>query len=329
MDPAPTKLDTSLAAVDYVAAVDQLLHLYTNTDKAAAALPTASVVPFFNYFWNIIKFDFALIADALLIVPINIIVFIRNIFPGRWPYKCFSCQYFKIVASWIWMGECTIPLIHFRPIVTSLLHWHFRSHLSALRNHILLETGFSEDRTKTAIDKIDRAMQVWQQRITVRSAVFTWLLPLIGPATYVWNWFVPASLMPSFEWTRFAVIISVSYTLSILATGFSVKRGLMLGEKGTAAWYPGFVPGQGGYGQEKAILNALGLQLSEFPFDITILLGSSVLTLLTYSYQLEFYTALGSLSDQPHMFASIAIPQFVLFVVLVVSWFRRKKLGRL
>ena len=251
MESTTTKIDSP--AIDYAHAVDEILHFYTRIDKTAATMPPASMTPFLNVFWKSIIFVIAFYADILLILPINIVVFFRNIFPGRWAYRCFSCRYFKIVARWVWIGEFIPPAFIFRPIVISLLHWHFRNRLSKLRKQILVETRFSEDQVKASLDKIDRAMVVWEQRTTVKSVVFSWLLPLIGPATYVWNWFVPASFMPTSTWTHFAVSISVSYALGFLSAAFVVKRGLMLGGTGSAAFYPGFALGSGGYAQEKQI----------------------------------------------------------------------------
>jgi hypothetical protein len=290
-----------------------------------------SAMPFLKYMWAVVKFQFALFGDVLVSIPVNIVVFIRNILPGRWSYKCFSCRYLKAAARWLWMGESTVLVLFFRPLTIGLLHWHFRSRLSGLRHQIVLETGFSEDETRAAFAKIDRATDVWQQRTTLRSVVLTWCLPLIGPFTQFGQFFVPAGLMPSPVWARYAAILSVSYSLAILGSAFLVKRGLMLGATGHDAYYPGFVPGPGAYEQERKILNTLGLELREFPLDIAVLLGSFLLTLLTYRSQLEF---LGKVTPNYHtpgthfLRVQIAIMVVITLTLTVVSSIRRKKLGR-
>jgi len=325
----PTYIDTSRPASDYARAVDELLQLYTRIDMAVPSLPIASVMPFVKYIWGFIKFEFALIGDILLMVPINIVVFIRNIFPGRWSYKCFSSRYLKTVAGWLWMGECTIPFIVLRPLVIILLHWHFRNRLSAMRHQLLLETGFSEDAAKAALAKLDRAMEFWQQRTTAKSVILTWFLPLIGPFTQLWQFFVPAAFVPAPTWGRFAAITSFTYALSILASAFLVKRGLMLGETGRAAYYPGFAPGPGFYVQEKKILSALGLTVREFPLDIAVLAGGFLLTFLTLGNQLEAYEALGMSHVDPQFFFTEMVIIYAIFIpIMIVSWMRRKKLGR-
>lgn len=325
--------DPSPPARDYERAVDDLLQLYIRIDKATASLPTASAMPLVKFMWAFIKFYSRLIGDIILIVPISVIVFIRNIFPGRWSYKCFCCRYLKAVGCWVWMGESYPPALFFRPLTIGLLHWHFRSRLSALRRRLLLETGFSEDAAKPALAKIDRAMDVWQQRTTFRSIVLVWILPLIGPVTVVWQFFVPGSLMPSPVWVRYAAIFSLSYALGFLGTAFLVKRGLMLGATGPDAYYPGFVSGPGGYSQEKTILNALGLEIWEFPLDFTIIVASILLGLFL-DYKLYFSNELDGFIYKP----DLVIPEMVYIgfgvnVILgisiaVVSWIRRKKLGR-
>jgi hypothetical protein len=223
-----------------------------------------------------------------------------------------------------------VPFIHVRPFAIGLLHWHFRSRLSELRRRILLETNFSEDRAKAALVKIDRSLDVWQQRTTVRSILFTWVLPLVGPLTALWNWLFPGDFLILPSWTRLAVFFSLSYALSILATAFLVKRGLMLGGTDRAAYYPGFLPGQGGYGQEKAILKPLGLAVSEFPLDAAIFVGSLVLVPLSMSAQLEMFRAFQpntEFASFPTFWSSVLGNIFWL-IVMGVALLRRRRLGR-
>jgi hypothetical protein len=332
LDTPLSKTDGTLVASDYTRSVDQLLLLYTGIDRVASSVPAASVMPFLKFLWNAFKFYFALIGDVLLIVPINVVVFVRNIFPGPWSYKCFCCRYLKAAARWIWMGEGTVPVLSVRPIVISLLHWHFRKRLLMLRGHILLATAFSEDEAKGALAKIERAMDVWQQRTTVRSVVFGWGLPLLGPATALWNSFVPADLMPAAAWTHFAVLISVSYALAILSASFLVKRGLMLGASGNVAQYPGFVPGAGHYAEERRILSEVGLQTAEFPLDIAVVLASMLLSLFNYRVQIEVYEKLNWVhSDYPSpgvLLGNAAFSVVVTVAVALVALVRRKRLGR-
>jgi hypothetical protein len=235
------------------------------------------------------------------------------------------------------VGEVWAPTINFRPLSTGLLHWHFRNRLAALRRHIVLDTGFAGDASKVTLAKLDRAIELWQPHTTIRSILFVWILPLVGPVTALWNWFFPANLSLPPLWTRYAVIISLSYALSILITGVIAKRGLMLGATGQAAYYPGFLLGQGAYAQERKILTALGLTASEFPLDVVLPFGGFVLGMLTLSTQLEVLHALYELHNIPQdsleaqkriqLIINIMFPAFWICVA-VVGLIRRKKLGR-
>ena len=340
MESARSETDTSPPGGDFERTVDELLQLYTRIDRATASLPTASV-PILKYFWNVAKFFFALLGDILLIIPVNIAVVIRNVFPGRWSYKCFSWPYVKAAVCWVWMGECAIPGIFFRPLAVGLLHWHFRSRPSALRHQIVLETGFSEEGAKAALAKIDRAMDVWQQRATFRAIVLTWSLPLIGPITQLWQFSVrqfsvPVSLKPSPEAANYVVILSLTYAFVILSTAFLVKRGLMLGATSRGAYYPGFLPGPGGYMQERKILSALGLEVREFPLDVLSSLGSTLLGLYAGFNAPGMAAPPGLSAADLRMLTNIRRINYfmnIFFIILViavavVSSIRRRKLGR-
>jgi hypothetical protein len=109
--------DVSIATekvTDYERVIDQLIRNYAQIDRAAGLLPSVSIMPYAKLLWSVVKFEFAVIGDVILIIPINVIVLIRNIFPGRWRYKSFCWPYIKAAAQWFWMGECSIPFFHIR-----------------------------------------------------------------------------------------------------------------------------------------------------------------------------------------------------------------------
>lgn len=323
-----TDAATPSPAVDYTHSVDELLHCYTHLSKAAAALPLVSAMPLVWWFWAAIKFEIALIGDILLIVPINLVVFIRNLFPGRWSYRSFSWKYLKAIGTWIWAGECMIPSICVRPLTILMLHLHFRNRLSALRRIVVLETEFSEDSSKAALAKIDRAMEIWRPPVTIQSLLLTWTLPLVGPAFELWKLAVPASMMPAPAVTRFAIVTSVSYAFTIVGSSFLAKRGLILGAAGRDAFYPGFQPGPGTYLLERNILRSAGVETKEFPFDIAVLFGILVFGLVMHGSQAEFYGSIGVDYDAEQALYGALISAPILVVLMIVAWIRRGRLGR-
>ena len=55
-----------------------------------------------------------------------------------------------------------------------------------------------------------------------------------------------------------------------MLTSFVVKRSLVLGASGREVYFPGAIEGSNGYGKERKILEPVGINTSEFPFDIML-----------------------------------------------------------
>ena len=95
----------------------------------------------------------------------------------------------------------------------------------------------------------------------------------------------------------------------------------MLGGKGRDAYYPISLPRPGGYAQERKILGALGLAVSEFPLDLVFSIPGMLLIVfgswtIGDLFSSTFGLVLALLTATP--FAALVL----------ISWFRRKKLGR-
>jgi len=117
------------------------------------------------------------------------------------------------------------------------------------------------------------------------------------------------------------LMFSVLYIFIFLSSAFEVKRGLMLGGKGRDAYFPISLPGPGGYAQERKILGALGLAVSEFPLD------------LIFSIPFMLLLVFGSKAIGDYFGSTIGLILALLTATLLAafelsSWFRRKKLGR-
>jgi hypothetical protein len=316
----------------YGSVVDELINHFTAIDKAAGTLPLFTAMPLLRFLWASVKLYFALIGDFILIIPINFVTLIRNIFPGRWRYTCWSCKYFRAVLMWLWNGECVVPSIFIRPLSNFLLHWHFRSRLSALRRRIVVETLLSEEDAKAALAKIDRAQAVWGTT-SFGSIILAWVIPLTGPGIEVAKLLVPD--LPG--WSTTVVVFIIGYVLGVLATAFHVNRGLMMGASGREAFYPGFISGAGGYERERQILQPVGLALSEFPLDAALIVASAILGLITYRTQMEFARNIASI-ETGMLGGSTSVPDTTMWpffislliwpIILVIALVRRKRLGR-
>jgi hypothetical protein len=219
------------------------------------------------------------------------------------------------------------PGIAIRPLVVAMLHWHFRNRLLALRRHIALETRFSDDAAKGVLARLDRATDFWRRQITPGSILYGWILPLVGPVTLLWSRVLPNTVLSPPSWLiLLTLFFSLFYVLAFLTGAFVVKRGLMLGGVGHAAYDPSLLPGAGGYAREREILGPLGLAISEFPLDLVFLIGSLVLTL----WMLWMYGYGDEAGDELYIQRSMLTLLTLLLIGLAwFAWVRRKKLGRL
>lgn len=73
-------------------------------------------------------------------------------------------------------------------------------------------------------------------------------------------------------WAGFLGVILLIYTLGFVITAFMVKRALMLGASGRAAYFSGALVGSGSYEKERSILGSVGIRKTESLFDITLVL---------------------------------------------------------
>lgn len=321
VDAAHSEADT-----DYASSIDRLIDLYSDVDKASLSLPAFSVRPILIYFWSCIKFEFALTGDLFLLIPINAVVFFRNLFPGRWRYKSFAWPYLRYGFMWIWRGECYVGLLFARPITAFLLSSHFRRRLLAVRRRLLVDRNIREQSRRALLSKIDDALNIWQVP-SATTAFFSYLLPAVGPAIELARPFIPADLPP---WTSYVVLTSISYALAIFGTAFLVKRGLMLGGTGRSVFFPATVEKPGAYAEEKKLLSVFGIDVVEFPLDAGVMIVAAIIMGLQFvQMQSGSYAAIGLPVQDPEVIAwAFGILIGVTLVLIAFAWQRRKKLQR-
>src|SRR5260370_19192985 len=89
----------------FTRATDDLIALYRSIERGALDLPLVSFMPFVIFTWWIFKFYFFFIIGIFLIIPTNLVIFVRNFFPGRWIYRPFFLRHLYYTWLWIWRGE--------------------------------------------------------------------------------------------------------------------------------------------------------------------------------------------------------------------------------
>ena len=305
--------------------LNDLASLYRNVERRSLSLPAFSLLPFLIAMWNSVKFMLLFYLDVLLIVPVNVVVFLRNLFPGKWSYRSFSWRYIKYVALWIWRGEVPqIPFVVIRSLTTWLLHAHFRSRLRLLRRRIMLTDDLSTDDRTSVLSRVDQLLEVWEGP-RVLFASFTYGLPSAGFLLELYRTFQPEQLPP---WTGTAALFLITYALSFVVSAFMIKRGLMLGAGGRPAYFPGSLKERGGYGDENRLFDVIGLQTKEFPLDMLLALVGIPLGLLSTDVWLNLYESWGMPVARDQMMVQQLYSTAIFVSLGVLALYRRMRLRR-
>jgi hypothetical protein len=310
-------------------AVDRIASLYAGVERRTLTLPGFSLAPTGTYLWALTKFSLFLQLDLFLLVPMNCVIAIRNAFPGKWAYRSFSAKYFRAAVQWIKNGEIPLPAsIVIRSLTSALLSWHFHGRLADLRRRVIVDNDLDPDGRAVLTAEIDRLLVQWPAPKLVQG-LFAYALPLMSPLAAFYQMVVPSA--PAI-WTRLIVLVSLSYALGVVASAFVVKRGLMLGGEGRAAYFPGFLEGNGAYATERELLAMFGISRSEFPlaYALTLLLAPVQLFQAIYIYDSGIYATIAgqaAFSKTAVVVQSMVAP--ILFAALgAVALMRQNKLRR-
>jgi len=326
-------------------ATDQLIALYRGIERRALDLPSISVMPLLICFWALLRLYFFLFIGIFLIIPTNLVILVRNLFPGEhWRYRPFFLTHLYYVWEWLWRGEApTAPIILISPLLNLFTNVHFERRLRRLRHEIILRDELSDATRSTLLGRLDGALERWK---TPRFATlfFTALVPLITSAP-TWlidllRWIggrIPADLIENFvtqytsPYVRTLIIwLTIGYLVTVPITAFLAKRGLFLGNDSERICFPGEAKGSGIYFKEREILAAVGIHAHEAPLDLWILGIMWVINLIweisTWDVQAEFIRSHG-MTDSGMLISSFggAIFFIGMFVIAAV---RRRASGR-
>ena len=302
----------------FTKAADSLIALYRGVERSTLNLPLVSLIPFLIFLWASVKFMFFLYVGIFLIIPVNLIILIRNVFPGYWRYRPFFLAHLYYVWLWLWRGETpTAPFIFVRPLLTVFMKAHFGRRLRRLRLEIL-DSELSEVTRSALLNRVDAGLERWKApRFTAIfwSAVLPAIIALPGwykqlvesfgslgirmPTDVVVNFL--SEKMSANTWTLLAMFLP-GYLLAIPVTAFLAKRGLFLGRSPDRICFPGGQGGSGIYAKERDILDTVGVQVKETPIDLwifwVVLALSSLLLLSNWTYVLAFYQSMFDLQSK-------------------------------
>jgi hypothetical protein len=285
-----------------------------------------------------------LYVGIFLIIPTNLVILIRNLFPGpRWRYRPFFLKQLYYVWLWVWRGEApTTPVIFIRPLLNIFLKEHFARRLRRLRQEIALRDGLADTTRSALTGRLDSALERWAPP-RFATLFFTFVVPAI-----IW---LPEKLTNFVKWLglstetvaispdAFIVLGSMAffYLVSIPVTAFMAKRGLFLGAD--RIWFPGLQDGDGAYQKEREIFSSVELRVREAPLDLWVLgilgLISYAVSFLTLDRVIAWWQSWSAQPspevgfDQVGMQKTLQIVFMVIFIAcFVVAAVRRARLGR-
>jgi hypothetical protein len=120
-------------------------------------------MPFLTVLWTCLKFGFFVDVGLLLIIPVNLVILIRNLFPGHWRYRPFFLRHLYYAWLWIWRGEApTFPFAVVRPLLNLFINLHFEGRLRRLRREILLRDDLSDAVRSGLLARLDVALEQWK-----------------------------------------------------------------------------------------------------------------------------------------------------------------------
>lgn len=319
----------SVAIKEWEGAIQEIVTTYSEVDRRSLSIPGFSLAPFGIYLWSALKATLLLELDIFLIIPVNLVILLRNIFPGRWRYRSFSGRYIKASIQWISNGEVPLAaLVAIRSMTSALLVSHFRSRLDLIRHRIMLEGSVPEEEQAKLVSAIDTVLLRWPTR-SAWQIIFTYGLPLLSPIGAFYRLLFPGALG---AWTRYVVMLSLSYALLFLASAFMIKRGLMLGGVGRSTYFPGFLEGRGAYAAEEQILAKFGLAVKEFPlgFVLSLILIPVNYAQAVIAYDSGAYTRLAGAAafSKGAVIAQSMSGSLLITLLGAIAVVRRGRLGR-
>jgi hypothetical protein len=319
MEEGLTRWDKALSALEV---------LYKDIEKRSLSLPAFSLLPFAIFFWNLFKFYWCLILDLLLLLPMNAVIFIRNIFPGKWNYRSFSARYWKYVITWIWRGELPFGVMGIiRPLVMLMVTVHVYNRIRTVNRYIYLDDSLSEDNRIHISNKVKDILEHWE-RPTVLQVVYSYILPTVGLLIELYKNLFPTELP---QWTSFLGYSLISYLIGFVISAFMVKRALMLGGHSNALYFPGAIPGNQCYSIERDIFDTIGISKKEFPFDILLSFVSFALGFWSHYKGINepLYKVMGTPIEVINQETTYIIVNFTIFTLLsILALYRRRAIAR-
>lgn len=202
----------------------------------------------------------------LFLLPVNFVVGVRNLLPGRWPYRWFSANYWRNVAGFLGRGEIPWSFGVMRPLVSFMITIHAHNRLRLLPQRIYLDDTLGEEARLELQKRADDVLEHWK-RPSIAQIVYSYALPFSAPLAAAFK-LLFGGQGPPLELSLPLGMLVFLYAISCAVSAFACKRALMLGGAGPVAYFPDEIAGNGGYAEETVLLGRVGIRVKEFPFDM-------------------------------------------------------------
>ena len=337
----------------FAKATDSLIALYRGIERSTLDLPLVSFMPILIFIWAFLRFYFFFILGIFLLIPVNLVILIRNIFPGHWRYRPFFLHHLYYCLIWIWRGEAlTAPTIFVRPLLMIFMKGHFERRLRRLRLEVL-DSDLSDNARSGLLSRLDASIERWKAP-RFAGALYTVVLPAIFTLLTWYKQFIdfldslgvrmPTDVVANLVSERMSSdslfilgLLAPGYLLAFPVTAFLAKRGLFIGLNPDRICFPGSQGGAVYYSKEREILDSIGLRVREVPIDLWLLAISLVLgwlvVLVSWNHWIAFMQSLypdkENLATQMFIQGIMQSMISVLFVsAFFVSAVRRRRTGR-
>lgn len=221
-------------------------------------------------------------------------------------------------------GELNVSGLAPSGLLKYLLAEHFGSRLKLLRVCILVDNDLSSDDQDQLLLRIDRLLPLWPQR-PVWTFFYQYLLPLSALASALVRPFATSTDPElAFAWP-FLALAYAGLATGVVGLAFVVKRGLMLGGEGTAAYVPAFLEGTGAYGTEAKIFGILAPSRREMPLDL-ILIAAAAPLVTSYVFPMLLLPPLGIPPQVPTIL--MIVVTLALWSACTLAYLQRRRRGR-
>jgi hypothetical protein len=313
--------ESDAGAAAFEAKLNELMEAYRDVVWKSYQLPFFSLWPMLIFLGQYLIALFGLAVDIILL-PYTLLALLLRLFNIRWriiaPFWKRASYALVYINRGEWMGTLVM-----RPVVRWLTKYHVARRLRGLGELIATSEAFSP----AARDRLGETVAKAQARFPVRDLQDFFkdsLIPALvfGAISFATDLVGDEEQKRVLRLSLYAIVAVIAiYAVSIVVSGFPVKRGLFLGRDVKHAAFPGGVKGQGLYALEREVFAAFPVRPREISLDMIFFIFSAAISPV-YTLALAGVGLMGAAAsaDAEDAAASIVGQQVVQSAILIVVY---------